>query len=70
MVNSKSILRPSFFTRSEGPDHKAVQEAFGWLYLTAKEKGFLAVIGYATLEGVISDVLGNEGVKGLRKVCI
>ena len=57
--------RESFFIDSEGSSSDSVKKAFQWLVKYPSERGFLAVMVYGNLEGVISDVLGDKAVKTL-----
>jgi hypothetical protein len=59
--------RKSFFIRSEGPSFDSVKKAFEWLKRYPSERGFIAVMGYGNLNGVISDVIGEEAVKSLKR---
>jgi len=60
-------VRPSFYIKKEGTNHQAVKEGLAWLHQNSKKKGFLAVMVYGNLEGIISDILGEETVKKFIK---
>lgn len=64
--------RTEVYIDSEGPDEKAVELAFAWLYKLAEEDSekrdaVLAVNTKKQLEGVVSDVIGEQAAKVLRK---
>lgn len=57
--------RKSYFIRLNGPNEEAAKKAFRWLI--QKKKVFLAVMGYGNLKGVISNIVGQQFVKCLKK---
>jgi uncharacterized ubiquitin-like protein YukD len=59
--------KEAFFVNSQGPDDNSAKKAFQWLLKRPEKNAFLAVPVYGTLKGVISNVLGNEAVKLLKK---
>jgi hypothetical protein len=61
------LTRESLYIRYEGASQQAVRRAFDWLVNYPRERGFIAVMGYGNLEGVISDVLGKNDVAMLKR---
>jgi hypothetical protein len=58
-----SSKKENYFINSEGPNADSVKKAFRWLF--SFDNGYLAVMGYNNLKGVISDVIGEQAVKSL-----
>jgi hypothetical protein len=63
----RMLTRESLYIRYEGASQQAVRRAFDWLVNYPRERGFIAVMGYGNLEGVISDVLGKNDVAMLKR---
>lgn len=59
--------RESYFIHSEGPNVQSAKKVFLWFLKYPSDKGFLAVMGYGNLRGVISDILGDGAIKSLMK---
>jgi len=59
--------RESYFIHSEGPNVQSAKKAFLWFLKYPSDRGFLAVMGYGNLRGVISDILGDRAIKSLMK---
>lgn len=64
--------RTSIYIDSEGPNEDAVEQAFAWLYQVGeqdedKRNALLAVNTKRQLEGVVSDVIGEQAANELDK---
>ncbi len=61
------LVRQSLFILYEGPPQPTVEKAFDWLINYPTKGGFVAVMVYESLKGVISDVIGEKNVGILRE---
>lgn len=64
--------RPSWFVDSEGPNEDAVELAFAWIHQLGeeyedKQDAVLAVNTKQQLDGVVSNVIGEQAAKALDK---
>jgi hypothetical protein len=59
--------KETYYIDSEGPAKSAVEEAISWLLRNTKEIGYIAVMGYGTLQGYIKEVLGDRAIKSLTR---